>query len=153
MGSSGDNEWQVIPPKGRKGRHRLAETIKREAAAAVNQQTHADGVSPRTSFLDVEAIAADHEKLCTKWRESTAHVDLRAIISDNAAAHAGIRTAVCLGVGSFDVKDQSSRYCRSSHDAHVQLEAFRTVVKVLGSSTPFTRVRRCWHSSSEKGEC
>lgn len=123
-----EEEWQVVKPKGRKGRQRLADILTQEA---VNDPTRAG--SPRTtSLLDVDSITADHEKLCSRWRSSASYRDLRTIISDNAAEHAVIKTAICLGVGSFDVKDHLSRHCRSSHDAHVQLEAFRTLVGMLG---------------------
>jgi hypothetical protein len=127
MGSDGE-EWQVVKPKGRRGRQRLADILTQEA---VNGQTRA-GIPTTTSFLEVAAMVADHEKLCSRWRTSSAYRDLRATISDNAAGHASIKTAICLGLGSFDVPDSLSRYCRSSHDAHVQLEAFRTVVSILG---------------------
>ncbi|OIW30726.1 hypothetical protein CONLIGDRAFT_679491 [Coniochaeta ligniaria NRRL 30616] len=126
MGSD-DEEWQVVKPKGRKGQQRLAAILTQEA---VNEQTKA-GTPPKTSLLDVASIAADHEKLCSRWRNSPSYSALRTIITDNAARHATIRTAICLGLGSFDVKDHSSRHSRSSHDAHAQLEAFRVVVGIL----------------------
>ena len=126
--SSDAGTWQVIPPKGRRGRQRLADLLTQEA---VNAQTRA-GTPPATSFLDAASIAADHEKLCSKWRDSSSYRELCALVSANTVGHATIKTAICLGPGSFDVRDESSRYCRSSHDAHVQLEAFRTVVGLLG---------------------
>lgn len=128
MGSVEEAEWKVVKPKGRRGRQRLADILAQEA---VNDA----GTRTATSLLDVASIAADHEKLCSRWRSSASYRALRAIISDNAAGHAAIKTAICLGVGSFDVRDSLSRHCRSSHDAHVQLEAFRTVVAMLGQST------------------
>ncbi|KAH8907650.1 hypothetical protein BR93DRAFT_967537 [Coniochaeta sp. PMI_546] len=130
MGSDGE-EWQVVKPKGRKGQQRLAAILTQEA---VNAQTKA-GSLPETSVLDVASITADHEKLCSRWKNSPSYSELRAIITDNAARHATIKTAICLGTGSFDVRDHSSRHGRSSHDAHVQLEAFRVVVGILEEQT------------------
>lgn len=122
-----------MKPKGRKGQQRLAAILTQEA---VNAQSKA-GFPPKTSVLDVASIVADHEKLCSRWKNSPSYSDLRAIITDNAARHATIKTAICLGTGSFDARDHSSRHGRSSHDAHVQLEAFRVVVGVLGQYIPF----------------
>ena len=128
MTMASDGDWVVIPPKGRRGRQRLADILTNEA---VNVQTSAGTPSP-TSVLSVSDLKADHEKLCTRWRNSSACTDLRAIISGNIAIHEPITTAVCLGPGSFDVKTIADRGCRASHDAHVQLEAFQTIVTVLG---------------------
>ncbi|KAB5559720.1 hypothetical protein GE09DRAFT_1220384 [Coniochaeta sp. 2T2.1] len=122
-----DDGWHHIPPRGRRGRQRLAEIL---ATEAVKVQTSA-GTPSTTSVLSVAEITADHEKLCGRWRASSAYADLRAIISEHFAGHAPITTAVCLGLGSFDVKTLADRGCRASHDAHVQLEAFQTIVKVL----------------------
>ena len=130
MGSDA-GAWQVVPPKGRRGRKKLAEILTQEAV--VKEQARAGTTPPpTTSFLDVASIAADHEKLCSRWKSSSSYGELCAVVSDNAAGHTTIKTAICLGPGSFDVRDASSRHCRSSHDAHVQLEAFRTVVRLLG---------------------
>lgn len=128
--SSDDEGWQVIEPKGRNGHRKLAALIAREA---VHTQTGAGlSSSQPTPVLDVAIIAADHEKLCKQWRDSAGHATLRSLVSDNAAAHATVKTAVCLGTGSFDVGKHSSRHGRAMHDAHVQLEAFLVVVGVLG---------------------
>jgi hypothetical protein len=127
MGSDGE-EWRVVKPKGRKGQQRLAAILTQEA---INEQTRA-GSPPETSVLDPASIATDHEKLCSRWRNSPSYSELRTLITDNAAKHATIKTAICLGPGSLDVRDLSSRHGRSSHDAHVQLEAFRVVVEILG---------------------
>lgn len=127
MVSSG-SEWQIVKPKGRKGQERLASILIQEA---INEQTRA-GIPPLTSVLDVVSIAADHEKLCSRWRDSPAYYELCSIIAENAASHAPIKTAICLGIGSFDIRDQSTRLGKASHDAHVQLEAFRVIVGILG---------------------
>ncbi|KAB5546930.1 hypothetical protein GE09DRAFT_195072 [Coniochaeta sp. 2T2.1] len=126
-----DDGWQHIPPRGRKGRQRLADVL---AMEAVNMQTTADH-PPTSSVLSAAEITADHEKLCSRWRASSSYTDLRAIIAEHFAGHALITTAVCLGLGSFDVKILTDRGCRASHDAHVQLEAFQTIVKVLEERT------------------
>lgn len=127
MDSDGDG-WQVIRPKGQKGWRKLATLVAKEAVVGASSAA----TPAETSVLDVAAIKADHEHICRHWRGSKAFKSLCAIISENAAAHTAIKTAVCLGLGSFDVRPNSSRRGRIQHDAHVQLEAFCEIVRILG---------------------
>jgi hypothetical protein len=136
MAVDDDSGWQVVKP-GKRGRANLAAILAQEAAAGDQS------LAPTTSVLDVPAIAADHELLCARWKESTSFRNLCTVISGNAAGHKEIKTAICLGLGSFDVRSNAPRHGRIQHDAHVQLEAFRTIVGILGSYFAFVCMNIC----------
>lgn len=118
-------EWKVVMPKGRKGRRNLASVLAQEAITCAS-------VPVTTSVLDVASVAADHEGLCKRWRTSSSYEAMCSVISDNAATHTSVETAICLGVGSFDLKPNDVSLGKLQQDAHIQLEAFRAIVGILG---------------------
>jgi hypothetical protein len=123
--SGPDGEWQVAIRKRGKGKN----TRRTTGRAAFLEESAERPISKTTSSLSISDMEADHERACKAWRDSPAAGELRSVISDNAAHHAAIDTAVCLGVGSFDPGPERSNWQRC---AHVQLEAFLMIVRILG---------------------
>lgn len=80
--------------------------------------------------LSVDDIRAEHQGVSSKWRGTACYERLSRLVKVNAASHAPIRKAVCLGLGAFDPEDGSWVAQRRSHS---QLAAFLTVVEVLGT--------------------
>lgn len=81
--------------------------------------------------LSVDDIKANHTKIVSQWQETECYTKLCGLIKDNAAAHANITRAVCLGLGAFDPEDNSWIAQRRSH---IQMAAFLAIVEILGRS-------------------
>lgn len=113
-------------------------TTRRTTRTAAFLEESAEGpISSTNPSLSISDIEADHERACRAWRDSPAAEKLQSIISDNVAHHAAIETAVCLGVGSFDPGPERWNWQRC---AHVQLEAFLMMVKVLGETSKLATI-------------
>ncbi|KAF3760036.1 hypothetical protein M406DRAFT_222847, partial [Cryphonectria parasitica EP155] len=82
----------------------------------------------RRPQLSADEIRADYNDISSQWLSSGCHATLSNLVRDNASSHAGVRRAVCLGLGAFDPEDGSLLAQRRSH---IQLAAFLTIVQIL----------------------
>lgn len=78
--------------------------------------------------LSAEDIRTNHERIATKWCATEGYVRLCEALKANAASHAPITRAICLGLGAFDPADGSWIAQRRSH---TQMAAFLAIVDVL----------------------
>lgn len=124
------SQWTRIVRKGKKlSRQRQAPHPPSQPPAAGPAENFQPNASPHLSLND---IAADHEKTTSRWRGTDCYKKLHEIIKKNAASHAAITNAVCLGLGAFDPDDGSWLAQRRSH---IQLAAFLTMVEALGNGS------------------
>lgn len=124
-GATSDNDedqWTIVQSK--KGRSRRRPTP--------DHQDFATPTNPAPQ-LDLQQITRDHDRISAAWREGASYGKLRDIISANLGSHVTLTNAVCLAVGSFDPVPERYTYKRT---AHVQLEAFRAMVEILGLHKP-----------------
>lgn len=130
------SQWTRIGRKGKKlsrtrqqEQHHQPPTTHQPPAAGPAENFHPNP-SPQLSAND---ICAAHVKITTKWQASEAHKKLVGIIQANAASHAAVTRAVCLGLGAFDPDDGS--YVAQQR-SHIQLAAFLSIVKEMGARYP-----------------
>lgn len=83
--------------------------------------------------LTLQDIRKYHEGIRTEWRASECCKKLEALVADHHATQQSITRAICLGPGSFDPANGSWAARRA---AHVQVEAFQTLVRALGTVHP-----------------
>lgn len=114
-----EGQWTRVQPKKGRSRRPRPTHDRREMAAPPNP-------APQ---LDLQQLIQDHDRISAAWRASPAHAKLRDVIRANLASHVTLTKAVCLAVGSFDPIPERHANKRT---AHVQLEAFRAVVEILG---------------------
>lgn len=81
--------------------------------------------------LSVDDIKANHSKIASKWHATECYTKLCHVVKINAAAHTGITSALCLGLGPFDPEDGS---WVSQRRSHIQLAAFLAMVDILSRS-------------------
>ena len=124
-GATSDNDegqWTIVQSKkGRSGRR-----------PTPNHRDFATPTNPAAQ-LDLQQITRDHDRISAAWREGASYGKLRDVISANLGSHVPLTNAVCLAVGSFDPVPERYTYKRT---AHVQLEAFRAMVEILGLHSP-----------------
>lgn len=114
-----DGQWTRVKPKKGSSRRRPAGPGARDFGTPPNP-------APQ---LDLQQITRDHDRISAAWRESQCHAKLRDLVNSNVASHVTLTKAICLAVGSFD---PIATLYHQKRVAHVQLEAFRAVVEMLG---------------------
>lgn len=142
--------WVTVSSKNsrRRGRHAkdAALTLHDSPSQLPNKHIKDDvgGLAgPNTSTASVPAaththIEAEHSRVVARWREQSSYSGLVDLVRTRASSHASVTRAVCLGAGSFG---GPLDFGESIRRAHLQTEAFLTVVKLLSK---FSRV--CWWS-------
>lgn len=120
------SEWTRVSRKG-KGKRSNRQTKNVEALPPVAGAPENFLPNPAPQ-LSVQDIRFQHDKIATKWRSTSSCSKLREIVKANAASHAPITRAICLGLGAFDPEDGSWLAQRRSH---IQMAAFLTIVDTL----------------------
>lgn len=124
------SEWTRVARKGKGNKSGRAYVPPRPPPPAAGAPDNfRPNPAPRLSPQDIEA---DHQKIAAQWRATDSYATLRETVRSNAASHAPITRAICLGLGPFDPEDGSWTAQRRSH---TQLAAFLAVVQVLGACT------------------
>lgn len=120
------SQWTRVSRKG-KGKRSNRQTKSVEAPPPVAGAPEHFLPNP-TPQLSIQDIRANHGKIATKWRSTAGYSKLCEIIKANAASHAPITRAICLGLGAFDPEDGSWVAQRRSH---IQMAAFLAIVGTL----------------------
>ncbi len=116
-GDSDDAPWIFVSERGRRRPPRVP----------------GDPCTPPQPTLTSRQIAAQHAPIRARWRAQPSFQHLMDLVRANAATHAPITRAVCLGTGSFDPAVEASIRDRINQ-AHVQTDAFLAMVDVLSTS-------------------
>lgn len=126
MDSSEEKEsWTFVAPKKRRSAaHRKPKT--HTPAVAKTAAVHAPQPT-RDSYLTVDEIKADHQRIKEQWLNSSCCQNLKKLIISRESDKV-VSTVVCLGIGSFDPPDGSWQVKRRTH---AQLAAFQTLVELL----------------------
>lgn len=119
MTRTGDGWSQICRKRGRKSARR---------------PTHGElpGLGPNPNpGLSLDAIQKYHERVSQDWIESDSWGALQATLRDAfpACNRPSITKAICLGPGPFDPANDNASIRRT---AHMQTEAFRSIVASLG---------------------
>lgn len=132
--SAGDAEQVKSPPSqwtrvARKGKGKKSGRQANNPHTAPPVAGAPDNFLPNpTPQLSAQDIRTDHDRIATKWRASEGYAKLCEAVRANAASHATITRAICLGLGAFDPEDGSWVAQRRSH---VQMAAFLAIVDTL----------------------
>lgn len=119
--------WTFVTTK--KRRSAANRKPKTQTALAAKSPVHAPPPPTPTkdSYLTVDEIKADHQRIREQWLNSSCCRNLKKLMTSRASDHVP-STAVCLGIGSFDPPDGSWQVKRRTH---AQLAAFQTLVELL----------------------
>jgi hypothetical protein len=125
MGQEGDGWNQVSRKRGRKPAQRST------------RGDELPGLGPNPNpGLSLAAIQKYHERASQDWLESDSWEALQVTLRDAfpACHRPSITKAICLGPGPFDPANDSASIRRT---AHMQTEAFRSIVANLGRLSIF----------------
>ncbi len=89
----------------------------------------AEGRPNSSPTLHVDDIRRHHEAIRAEWLASECCQALNKLVANHTEAHRTVTRAICLGPGSFDPATGSWAARRA---AHMQVEAFRSLVAALG---------------------
>lgn len=129
MGQEGDGWNQVSRKRGRK------------SAQRPTHDSELPGLGPNPNpGLSLTAIHKYHEKVSQDWLESDCWGALQTTLRDAfpACNRPAITKAVCLGPGPFDPANDNVSIRRT---AHMQTEAFRSIVANLGRALHLSPAR------------
>ncbi|KUI70007.1 hypothetical protein VM1G_04796 [Cytospora mali] len=122
------SQWTRVVRKG-KGKGKGKKLGRREEVLRLPLGGPPENFRPNgTPVLSLDDIKADHSKIASKWLATGGYTKLCKFIKTNAATHAKITRAICLGLGAFDPEDGSLVAQRRSH---IQLAAFLAIVDIL----------------------
>lgn len=128
--------WVTVSAKGgrKRGRHAVDKAINFHASPGPQGRGLVGDPGPPTGVAlsdetSVPAyIEAEHARVVAWWRNQQSYSSLVDLIRSRAPSRAVVTRAVCLGAGSFG---GPLDFGESIRRAHIQTEAFLSVVKVL----------------------
>ena len=126
------SEWTQVVRKSKRGSQQ-SRGPKQEQEDATTEVTP----NPNPSFT-IEDIRSCHQTIRAEWQASECSRLLREeILNKSLQSHPTVKTAICLGPGSFDPANGS---WASRRTAHMQIEAFCVLAHALGKLISFSKM-------------